>query len=154
MKFTSPYVFAYYTIHNKFPPGKNPLLEPPTVDIKPYRSFLIETVLEDSWLETLSNFENKTRQIISLSSGRSKLYLAHIIINMLNIKQEHIDILFDRISSYFDIHLNHIDLSDRNKMICIATKNWYRYGTSQNSNWERWWNNISNIFKQEEIWRI
>lgn len=154
MGFTSSYNFAYYTVHRKLPPGKKSLLDPPIVTTKEYNNITVESVMKDSWLDSIFDIETNNRKVISICGGRSKLYLSHLIFFLNNTNRSQIETLVDKFDEYMNIECSYIDETNTSKFICLSTRNWYRYGTSRNIKWGQWWNNIITVIHKEGLWQI
>lgn len=145
--YISAFDLAYYTVHRKTSPGKNTkLINPPIVETTTFNGIVVETVLEDQWLETLCSIQIPNMRIISISSGYNKLYLTHIIFAIMNTTSTDAYQIISRfdlnnIMAAFTMHTNN------SVFISVATRNWYRFNTNENTKWKSWWKNIVEILE-------
>ncbi len=144
----SAFDLAYYAVYRNNPPGGNKLINPPDVETTTFNGMVVETVLKQIWLESLCSIDKPNMRIISISGGRSRLYLAHVVFLLTNFNYSDAEKLIPKFDIYAGVMSAYSPHTDNAMFIGISTRNWYRYGTTQNSNWENWWDDICPIIEE------
>lgn len=141
----SSIVFSYIAVYGRTPPeGFLPIQTDSDED--EWNNIKKDIHLKNEWIEQLNTIPEI--EILSTCEGHARYIVTHIIFLLKD--QERIEEVYKKLkqlpTSIYATKIIPIQTSV-GVCFCIAIYNWYREHMTDNSDWEKWWDNIIDHIK-------